>query len=414
MSELRHCDQCNAEFMGKGRQRFCSSKCRERAKRIRAGVNVLTEIKCDSCGVQFLPIRGNQKYCSDDCRLGVYAEEKQERRNKVCVKCSAEFVDESLKNTCVYCHDCIQKDVKDQDLVPTSNLRRDWNVKTGRNGRLDDITTMRKYTETWWGRVAELIYAGMRPDALDANAEYGAKAPYDFDDPAYGKVQVRSARVRQTPFEKECWSFLTHGKFDTFFAVGFREGSVAYVWRIPKEEVNRTGLLCTPTSSEYRYKKYELPILPLANRILRDCEDYEYSPVEDPYAWMDDINELNLEFTAHKGRKGELLYKRMYPKARDMNRLFGSGQPYDFYHADLKLRVDVKTTSPKPNRKKRKWSFGLGKHPRNFDLFSLLCLDEAKERVVYELRIPVEVLKDRELLHIFESSMYKNWGDYLQ
>lgn len=74
------CPYCKQVFYPKHRndQVYCSEQCREKAKWERKKP-IPTERICLNCGTAFIPIKGRQKYCSEKCRIEKYYADNKER-----------------------------------------------------------------------------------------------------------------------------------------------------------------------------------------------------------------------------------------------------------------------------------------------------------------------------------------------
>jgi hypothetical protein len=291
---------------------------------------------------------------------------------------------------------------------------------TGTHGRIDDIGTLTKFTNTWWGRVSELVFAAYRPRAKDLNVSNGNRSPYDFDDPDYEKVDVRGAQERMTPQGRLAWQFLTVGlqaSCSHVFLVGYgsKGTEIKHLWLVPVGALGESSVRMTPGSREYQGDKWDVSPtwgLVVGNEALKKYREMP-EPVRpgDRFAWMDDPTYLTGNAPGKRGRRGEILYRALHPDSKDMNRANGSGSPYDFLDADG-TRVNVKTSwfNPKPGQPKVfRWSFGLGQSTsEDPDVYSCLCLG-VDERVKYEFRIPPAAWKGR-TIHIYgDGGQWKSW-----
>ena len=419
----RHCDITFTDTSKQNSMQFCCPKHREQEKAFRSGKakdeSYFRENKpklspiCMSCGHRWYRAPEDKSVRCLDCR--------QASRRKVCAKCCQFFEDTSLKATCKYCPSCAQKasvlvrGVPNQDEL---ERKRQGNTRVG-FGRLDDITTVRKYTHTWWGRVAELVFKAYREKAQDMVAEQGAKAVFDFQDPTYGRVNVKGAKERVSPEGRAIWGFPLRGlkvTADTVFLLGFAKDrqSVTRMWLTPIGVLPESIVFFAPGSKEYKGAPYEVAPswgLAVANKVLQECLALPEPQVcKDRFAWMDDPKQLRVRAPGHRGRRGELLYKLLYPTSADMNRTLGSNAPYDFQDADG-TKVNVKTSRWYFQSAKRfgRWAFALGSSPApNCDVYSCLCLD-ASNVLVREYRIPVSAWGSRTVLHIYDNGKWENY-----
>lgn len=416
--------------------RYCSEKCRYKAKVERSGdkskdgflEDLVRVCENPQCGQEFTPQKSNQVYCSSRCRKGVYHQNKDAKRHKVCKHCGVPFYDDSKKNNRQAHPKCSNrawglkaappKEVTHSDQMES---KRNYRVKKGEGGRLDHIETMAKYTNSWWGRVSEKIYAQYRPDAEDTNAVHGARSPYDFQDIEYGRVDVRGAKVRMSPQGRLMWTYLTVGlqeSCDTLFLVGYglEHDAIQYLWIIPSSEVPPTSIRMAPGSREYKYGHWDVSSfwgLKIGQDVLQEILDLPEPQRPEKFAWMDELSELQGSSPNYKGRRGELLYKSRYPDSKDINREQGSDAPYDFLDPSG-VRVNVKSAhqTVKSGTHRIKWSFSLGPlHTEHkCDLYACLCLDEEGGTILDEYRIPATAFGDRRTIHIYESG--GQWNIY--
>lgn len=417
------CPQCGEIFRDETQrlvQKYCNEECRRRAKVERSGKvppdGFLADQKrlCEACGNAFTPKRGNHIYCSEECRL-----RRLESREKVCPDTGESFLDTSPKNNRRYVPERARErlGVKvDPERKPATSdrmgeRRKGW-VRSGSGGRIDDISTLKKYTSSWWGRASEVIFSVYRPKAQDMVLEYSNRSPYDFDDPELGRVEVRGVAAKPSPQGRPMWAYATHGlrvSCDHAFLVGYSvdKTSVEHLWLVPSEGLPESLIRLAPGSQEYRGGKWDVTSkwgLMLANGVLADL--HELPEVERPekYAWMDDPAQFGDKVAWHRGRKGEFLYLQRYPDSRDMNRELGPNAPFDFTDPDG-TTVNAKVSKLKRRAgKSDKWSFCLGDtKTHQCDVYSCLCLAEDGKTVLSEYRIPASVWGDRRTIHIYAS-----------
>lgn len=431
--------KCQKGFKDESRQnsrKYCSVECGYREKIESAGrvppegFLVDRVLCCPHCAGTFTPVKGNQIYCTTTCQEGAYAAEKDALRNKVCIRCGEPFRDESLKGNARAHDECSRKawNIKadaGRPLEKDSRLdeRRRGHRRVG-GGRLDDIRTMKKHTASWWGRVAELIYAVYQPKAVDVVLTHGCKSPFDFDDPVYGRVDVKGSSWAQSPYGLKSWKFEAaglHQSCDTVFVVGFSEtkSQVEHLWLMPS--ANAIPVL-TPDSKEYQGEPFDVSEswgLESANQVLQWCRAlHDPEPVlpEDRFAWMDDLSYLNHTAPGHLGRRAEILYRTRYPTSVDVNRIEGPSAPYDFLDVDG-TRVDVKSCREVCGREKARWSFTIRSTthavPEHLaDIYSCLCLDATGEVIVHEFRVPAAAVGSRWLIHIYKDYKGTMWESY--
>ncbi len=94
------CGWCGETAMKKSpAARYCSKGCCSKAKnaliskkRREARVKIVKD--CDRCGNQYNPVNASQRFCKNPCTLELVQKEQKiaNRREKVCLVCSGEFV----------------------------------------------------------------------------------------------------------------------------------------------------------------------------------------------------------------------------------------------------------------------------------------------------------------------------------
>ena len=431
------CPYCKSTFLDETThlsQTYCNVECRRRAKLERlgklppGGFLADQELICPTCLRPFTPVRGNQVYCSDECRLGAYSEEKLEGRSKECPDTGQPFFDDSLKNNRKFVPNQSRErlGVKvDPTREPNQSLRlgehRRGHIRSGLGGRIDDIKTLKKGTTCWWGRASEVIFSVYRAKARDLILEFGNRSPYDFEDPEFGRVEVRGTTERDSPQGRPMWLFVVHGlrqSCDHIFFVGYSrdKSRVEHLWLIPSSDIPEALIRFCPSSSEYRWGQWDVSQkwgLMLAGSTLKDLLDLpEPERSSDRYAWMDDPTQFeNPLAPGHRGRKGEFFYRLRYPASKDLNRELGSGAPYDFEDSDgTKVNVKISKRKKEPGHSD-KWSFCLGHTiEHQCDTYSCLCLDSDEKTVIAEYRIPVSAWGDRRTIHIYVSG--GQWDEF--
>lgn len=249
------CVYCASPFEDLTRQngkKYCSDICVYKAKVKAAGLVpekgfLFDRVEvCIRCQTKYTPTVGTQLYCSIPCQEKDYSEQKSLKRNKICVHCELPFQDDSLKGN-RRAHDACSRKTwgirvdAERPLMQSDRLashRRSYLWSGG--GTFDDIRTMKKFTATWWGRVAELMYAAYRPEAEDVVVTCGNKSPFDFRDATFGRVDVKGMLSVLSPFGLPTWKFDVSGlhlSCDTVFVVGFSpdKTSVERLWLMPSK-----------------------------------------------------------------------------------------------------------------------------------------------------------------------------------
>lgn len=388
-----------------------------------------------ACGKSFVPDTSKQMFCSFDCRAKVYSGGDNARQKK-CAHCDQLFVDTSLNNN-QRSHPKCSRETWGHKPNPTRSLeessrlarRRHERVRLGDGGRLDDVGTMRKDTNTWWGRVSELVFAEYRHEAKDVNQTNGGRSPYDFDDPEYGRVDVRSAQERVSPQGRPMWVFQVGGlqeSCDHAFLVGFAAGGgrVAYLWLVPATDLNASLMRMAPGSSKYAGGCWDVTSTwgtMVGDRVLARLRTLP-DPVkpERRFEWVGDPANFTGDSPAHKGRRGEFLYKVRHPDSVDVNVQDGMLARHDFLDADG-TRVNVKTSRYLERIDRPgvwRWSFSLLSNHQavsghQCDVYSCLCLDTTGTEVLRELRIPTAVIGTRRLIHVYDRPD-DQWAPYAQ
>lgn len=429
-------EDCGLEFEDestKNGQKFCSTECRRRSKVIRRNgpVEFLAEQvrQCECCGAEYTPTRGNQKFCGPAC----YVVNQPLERDKTCKHCGKDFVDTSPNNNMRAHPECSRLkwghklNTKQKiDDSPNTQASRRLRVLHGDGGRIDDFSTLIKYTMTWWGRLGELIFQMYRPKAKDMNIEHGNRSPYDFEDPELGRVDVRTTTGRKSPEGRIMWAFSVSGlkqSCDHAFLVGLSEDQlkVEHLWLVPVKDLESHVMRMAPGSSSYRGDTWDVSSswgLMMANTKLTESRALpEPERTDDRFAWMDDEANLNDSAPGHRGRKSELLYKGRYPTSEDMNRKHGSTYPFDFLDADG-TKVNVKSSRralKQGSATSYKWAFSRGapdvRLGHRCDIYSCLCLSEDGVTILREYRIPAAAWADKRTIHIYESG--SQWDEYL-
>lgn len=330
----RHCGQSFLDTSSKNTMKFCHPEHQRREKLFRSGVATSLDYfknpdpvlnpnakpkpvlhTCNRCRELFEVKDGEQNIRCPSCR--------DELRDKTCQKCGESYRDESEKNTRRYCDKCSATPVlpvSAQVSERTDNERR-LRVTNGQGGRADDFKTMTPFTHSWWGRVGELLFLHLYPDASDSVAEFGNTVAFDAQHRTLGRVQVRTAKEEASTHGLPKWSFSTSGvseHWDTGFFVAFSKDQtkVSFAWIVPADELPRQAKFMSPASSEYRHKVHEVSSenLDLLNRkfqaILASAKEVPQKPEMPP------SDEIRVEYErVILGRIGEAIYHHLYPLA---------------------------------------------------------------------------------------------------
>lgn len=332
----RNCGETFYDDTPKSSRRYCSDRCGHREKMFRTGsakdesyFRVTLGPKCQTCGERFAQREGENNIRCPACRDAA--------RDKICRKCSSPFRDESKKNTRRYCGSC-------------SAAPRIRKIGVTRGPRKSvPLSALRPYTNSWWGRVGEVLFLHLYPLASDSNEEYGRSSPFDGLHPSLGRVQVRTAKARQTG-----WSFqLGSDSADTYFLLGFSEAQDEVVrgWIAPSESLPRTLAVMSPESREYDRGALEFgpEIVALLDRLFQTIR-------REAARWKAPRKPSRTTYPkALLGRLGESLYAQENPESDHVSRRDPSS-PYDFLDPG-EVRVDVKSRTLTERGEAPRWTF---------------------------------------------------------
>lgn len=202
------------------------------------------------------------------------------------------------------------------------------------NGRLDNFESLIPFSQTWWGRVGEILALHAYPDASDSIEEYGNRAPFDLQHRKLGRINVKTAKAQRTKYRKLAWSFQVAGvnqNSDTAFLVGLSESRdrVARVWVVPSCDLPDRVRVLSPDSSEYMGVAWEQDdLVPVLDRKLQSILASTQTPK------LQTFQKPRVEYERIiLGRIGEALYKKLHPTSEyvaDKDPL----APMDFRDAD--------------------------------------------------------------------------------
>lgn len=381
----RHCNKPFEDTTKKNSAKFCCAEHRRREKAFRLGhakdESYFRESKeigwrrCQSCGERWKRVSGDRAVRCPACRSA--------SRDKVCRRCGQDFRDESSKNTRRFCSSCKGPKGRGRAKVSdrTGNARR-RRVEREEGGRLDRFESVVPFSQTWWGRVGELLFLHAYPDAHDAIEEYGNRAPFDAQHQGLGRVDVKTATAGRTSFGKLAWSFQVGGvnrNSDSSFMVGFSEARdhVERVWLAPSCELPDRLKVMSPGSREYRHGAWEQPgLVPLLDRKLQSILSSvgRVRPVTD--------NGPRIEYErVILGRIGEAIYKRLNPTSNYVTENDPLA-PIDFKD------VDGATVNVRLRRRtgRGRWTFTRSSSP--VDAYFFVGLDSAGRVVEALYRVP--------------------------
>lgn len=298
-------------------------------------------------------------------------------REKICKKCGAEFRDKSKKNTRRYCLDCKNS--------PTRKIRKS---DSSTNSSVSDFSTLKPFTNTWWGRLGEKIFNVFCPDSLDVVSTYGNASPYDADSLSYGRVDVKTSQASKNNGGKDTWSFQISGvtnNSDHAFLIAFSKDPIviSYIWLVPSKELPETLKVMTPGSCEYEGSEYELSqeTISILNRHLKCLlsESLSTNPQTSRKA-----TEVPYERTL-LGRIGERFYAHLNPQSVHVA-LNNPTAKHDFLDPDGS-KINVRARRPYVKNGRDRWTF-FRTESCDADVYHFLGLDFSGTKVEKVLRVP--------------------------
>ena len=262
---------------------------------------------------------------------------------------------------------------------PRLEQRRRQRVQSGKGGRVDRFETLTPYTNTWWGRVGELLFLATHPDAVDCVAVDGNRLPYDVYTPSLGRVNVKTAVCQHC----NSWPFQVKGNLrsDTLFLIGFNEqrSRVIRAWVIPTQNAPNISKRLTLNSPKYDGLPFEVSeseldsinralvqiLVTVGKEVHRDPD-----PIYDRYLW---------------GKKGESIYKTLNPNALHVSAL-DQFSPHDF------VTSSGKTVNVRLRRLGADNLWGFFKSSSAVDVYFFIGLDRQGERVLALFEVPSEAI----------------------
>jgi hypothetical protein len=335
---------------------------------------------CNTCRSRFTPSPGEVNIRCHDCR--------ERSRHKACRKCGATYRDGSDKNTRRYCDECQAPTAR----VPVGvserlSERRRARVRRGDGSRMDDLGTMKVGTNTWWGRVGEVLYLYVYPSASDVVGDYGNKVPFDVHHPDHGRINVKTVGQHTTPHGHPSWTFQFGSGLsscDHAYLIGLdaERRHVVRAWFVPVSALPTTVKVMTPSSREY-VPGYEVPAedVLLLDRKLQAILSTPAAPrspkLDEP---LPDYDRIVL------GRIGEAIYRRLYPSSRHES-VVNPSATYDFEDADGSLvNVRVRRSATRDSGPDR-WTFFRTKGC-TADTYYFIGMDRTATQVQSVYRIP--------------------------
>ena len=269
--------------------------------------------------------------------------------------------------------------------------RRRRRVKGLEGGRADDISTMKPFTNSWWGRVGELLFLHLYPDASDAVSEFGNRVPFDAQHRELGKVNVKTCGARKTPQGRLAWSFQIAGvrsSCDSAFLIGFSEAKdrVERGWSVPAARLPNTLKVMAPGSSEYS-GEHEVSAEDIA---LLDRKFQAILQGAPSYRAANRPTRVTVEYErVLLGQIGEAMYRRLHPES-DHVAARDPLSPFDFIDPDG-VRVNVRVRRRSAANRDR-WTF-FRSSCGSSDAYFFIGLDPSAHEVEALLRVPAEAMK---------------------
>lgn len=310
---------------------------------------------------------------------------RQSSRNKACRKCGAMYADTSAKNTRRYCDGCQPLNVKiEQGISKRLQESRRGRVRNGGGGRSDDLRTMKVGTDTWWGRVGEILCLYLYPIASDMVADRGNRSPFDVQHPTYGRINVKTVGQTKTPYGLPTWKFQLDGvgSCDYMYLIGLNvdRTRVVRAWFPPANVLPRSVKNMTPDSKEYvaAYEVSDVDIGFLNRKLEAILSGVHTEPEHKPV--IQDYERIVL------GRVGESIYQSLYPLANHVS-LANPTETYDFLDGDgVRVNVRVRRLTPRDSGPDR-WTFTRSKGS-TADMYHLIGLDQMATQVLSMFRVP--------------------------
>lgn len=336
---------------------------------------------CQTCRATFALVRDEQNIRCPDCR--------ERSRHKSCRKCGSTYRDGSDKNTRRYCDGCqftppapLPVGVSDR----LSGRRRD-RVRRGEGGRMDDLRTLKVGTNTWWGRVGEILYLHIHPSASDVIGDSGNRAPFDVHHPEHGRINVKTAVQHTSAHGHPSWTFqfgagLSSCEHAYFIGLDAERHRVVRAWFVPASDLPATVKVMTPASREY-VSGYEVPpedVILLDRKLQAILSAPAASQSSEPAEPVLDYDRVVL------GRIGEAIYRRLHPSSRHESAVNPSST-YDFEDVDGSfVNVRVRRSATRDSGPDR-WTFFRTKGC-TADTYYFIGVDRSAMQVQVVYRIP--------------------------
>lgn len=340
---------------------------------------------CASCGESFVLMEGEGR--GSRC-VGC----REQRRNKTCRSCKAPYVDLSIKNTRRYCDGCSVPDAKSTFSVnPRVDTDRSRRVRQGAGGRADDLSNIPYQSRTWWGRVGELLYLRLHPEATDSVGEYGNRCPWDATHPELHRVNVKTAKERRTKHGLPSWAYSVSGvskHCGAAYLIAFNQAqtNVVRAWCVPMASLNAFAEVLTPQSKEYARLTFEAS----GEDVARLDSHFQVLLQQAPPAKLKPKPKKPRYDRMVFGRLGEDIYQKLHPDS-DHEAARNPNATYDFKDADgCTVNVRARALAARSGGHLR-WTFfrSVG---CTAESYFFIGFDESKQNVLSMCRIPSRII----------------------
>ena len=158
------CQHCGKEFIKwRGNQKFCSDECRNNHAKKPPKVKVIPPRICLQCGQEFIPTNNNQKYCSEVC-CEAYWGRRVVVHTMTCKTCGKKFTDVYKAKYCS--KKCRNEAIKKEQAKHAMAKATGEKIKT-----LADWTREARECNLDYGTYRALIASGKTFEELKATAD---------------------------------------------------------------------------------------------------------------------------------------------------------------------------------------------------------------------------------------------------
>lgn len=319
---------------------------------------------CFKCRLSFFLPDGEKNIRCPACRSA--------SRDKVCRKCQSPYRDETLKNTRRFCDSCVPAASRPLTLSGKLVTKR-----VCANKGIDDLASIPAGSQSWWGRLGEILFLHLYPDAQDVSGQHGNRAPYDAHHATLGRVSVKTAQRDH----KGAWKFqLTPA--DHTFLIGFAEGQVVHSWLVPNSHLPAQLKVMNPGSKEYTHREYEVDSNTLA---VLNKQFAQIQSLPPPCKRrVDPTQYQHMEL----GKLGERIYGVINPTS-DHVALRNPNSPFDFRDVDG-TTVNVRTRRPNGDSR---WTWF--RSPSPVDKYWFVGLDKQGLTIEVVFAVPESAMPKR-------------------